>query len=183
MKAEPVEASMDATPRKRTSREISVVDLFLRILGVIGTLGSAMAMGTTSQTLSFFPQATQIRATYDDLPTFMFFVIANSVACGYLFLSLPLSIVSIVRSSAKIARVFLVVLDTVMMSLLTAGASASAAVVFLAHEGNNKANWSPICQQFDSFCERLSGCLIGSFVTVIMFIPLVIISAVVLSRS
>lgn len=48
-----------------------------------------------------------------------------------------------------------------MLALLTAGASAAAAIVYLAHKGNVRANWFAICQQFDSFCERISGSLIG----------------------
>lgn len=69
-----------------------------------------------------------------------------------------------------------------MLALLTAGASASAAIVYLAHKGNAKANWLSICQQFNSFCERISGSLVGSFGGVTLFILLILLSAVALSR-
>jgi uncharacterized protein (TIGR01569 family) len=46
-----------------------------------------------------------------------------------------------------------------MLALLTAGTSA---IMYLAHKGNMRANWFAFCQQFDSFCKRISGSLIGS---------------------
>lgn len=69
-----------------------------------------------------------------------------------------------------------------MLGLLTAGASASAAIVYLAHNGNTNTNWFAICRQFNSFCERISGSLIGSFVGVGVFILLILLSGLALSR-
>ncbi|KAK0574003.1 hypothetical protein LWI29_016822 [Acer saccharum] len=174
-----------ATPRKQSviTRVISILDLIMRIMGAIGTLASAVTMGTTYQTLPFTIQFNLVRAQYDDLPAFTFFVIANSVVCGYLVLvSLPFSIFHVIKSEAKISRIILLIFDTVMLGLLTAGASSAAAIVYLAHEGNSSANWSAICQQFYSFCERISGSLIGSFVTVIMLMLTIITSAIAISR-
>jgi hypothetical protein len=45
--------------------------------------------------------------------------------------------------------------------------------VYLAHKGNVRANWFVICQQFDSFCECISGLLIGSFAAMAIFIVLI----------
>ncbi|PKI36807.1 hypothetical protein CRG98_042756 [Punica granatum] len=141
-------------------------------------------MGTTNQTLPFFTQFMQFsRATYNDLPTFTFFVIANGIVCAYLVLSLLLSIFHVIRSAAVITRVVLIVFDTVMMALLMAGASAAAAIVYLAHKGNTKVNWFAICQQYDSFCGRISGSLVGSYFATIGLIMLIILSAVAISRS
>ncbi|KAL5761741.1 hypothetical protein ACOSP7_018005 [Xanthoceras sorbifolium] len=161
---------------------LSILDLILRIIGAIGTLASAIAMGTTTETLPVIIQFNLFRAEYDDLPTFTFFVVANSVVCGYLVLSIPVSIFHVIKSEAKISRIILLIFDTAMVALLTAGASAAAAIVYLAHKGNASANWSAICQQFDSFCERTSGSLIGSFGTVIILMLIIITSAVAISR-
>jgi len=67
-----------------------------------------------------------------------------------------------------------------MVELLTAGAAAATVVVYLAHKRN--ANWLAICQQFNNFCERISGSLIGSFASIIMIMLIIITSAVALSR-
>ena len=69
-----------------------------------------------------------------------------------------------------------------MLALLTAGASAAAAIVYLAHKGNVRANWFSICQQFDSFCERISGSLIGSFAAMVLLVVLITLSAFALAR-
>ncbi|TVU14180.1 hypothetical protein EJB05_37627, partial [Eragrostis curvula] len=68
------------------------------------------------------------------------------------------------------------------LALLTAGSSAAAAIVYLAHKGNVRANWFAICQQFDSFCERISGSLIGSFAAMVILIALITLSAFALAR-
>ncbi|XP_059640402.1 casparian strip membrane protein 3-like [Cornus florida] len=176
------EASKGSTPQSGVNRGVSILDFILRLIAIIGTLGSAVAMGTTDQTLPFVTQFIRFRADFDDFPAFMFFVIVNSIVCAYLALSLALSIFHIVRSSARPSRIFLICFDSAMLALLTAGASAAAAIVYLAHKGNAKANWFALCQQFQSFCERTSGSLIGSFGGILVFILLILLSAVALSR-
>ncbi|GFP90377.1 casparian strip membrane protein 1 [Phtheirospermum japonicum] len=156
------------------SRGVAVMDFILRLVAIIATLASAIAMGTTNQSLSFFTQFIRFRAKYSDLPTFTFFVVANSIASAYLILSLALSIFHIMKSGAQKSRA--------MLALLSAGASAAAAIVYLAHKGNTRTNWFAICQQFNSFCERTSASLIGSFGGMIVLILLILMSATSLSR-
>jgi uncharacterized protein (TIGR01569 family) len=74
------------------------------------------------------------------------------------------------------------ILVKAMLALVTAAASAAAAIVYLAHKGSARANWFAICQQFDSFCERTSGSLIGSFAAMVLLILLILISAIALAR-
>ncbi|KAG5621569.1 hypothetical protein H5410_006787 [Solanum commersonii] len=165
------------------NRGMSILDLFIRIIAIIATLGSAIAMGTTNETLPFFTQFVRFKAKYSDLPTFTFFVVANAIVSAYLVLSLGLSIYHIMRNRAQATRIALIFFDVAMLGLLTAGASASAAIVYLAHKGNTKTNWFPICQQYDSFCHRTSGSLVGSFAGVVLIILLVFLSAIALSRQ
>ncbi|XP_030547346.1 casparian strip membrane protein 3-like [Rhodamnia argentea] len=179
---EAAEASELQPPAQGLKKWMSILDFILRIVAAIGTLGSAIAMATTNETLRFFTQFIQFRAEYNDLPSFTFFVIANSLVCGYLVLSIPLSIFHIKRPALTITRIILIILDTAMMALLTAGGSAAAAIVYLAHNGNSSANWFAICQQFNSFCKRITGSLIGSFGATLALILLIILSAVVISR-
>ncbi|GMP28827.1 hypothetical protein CsSME_00004206 [Camellia sinensis var. sinensis] len=81
--------------------------------------------------------------------------------CAYLVVCLAISILHITRSAAQGTRVILIFFDTAMLTLLTAGASAATAVVYLAHKGHTRANWFAICQQFNS-CKHISGSLIVS---------------------
>lgn len=69
-----------------------------------------------------------------------------------------------------------------MMALLTGAASAAAAIVAVAHNGSTGANWLPICQQYRSFCGRISGSLIGSFISIIVLVLIIIVTSVAISR-
>ncbi|OVA08972.1 Uncharacterized protein family UPF0497 [Macleaya cordata] len=183
MKAEKsLEAGKASTPKRGVNRGLSIIDFILRIFALMGTLGSAIAMGTTSETLPFFTQFVRFKAEYNDLPTFTFFVAANAVVSVYLVLSLVLSIFHIVRAGSTKSRIILIFFDTAMLALLTAAASAAAAIVYLAHKGNARANWFAICQQFNSFCERISGSLIGSYAGMVLFILLILLSAIAISK-
>ncbi|KAK7400902.1 hypothetical protein VNO78_12211 [Psophocarpus tetragonolobus] len=176
------ETSEKAAPRKGLIRGLSILDFILRIVAAIGTLGSALTMGTTRETLPFATQFVRFRAVFKDLPTFVYFVTSNSIVCVYLVLSLVLSFFHIVRSAAVKSRVLLVFLDTVMFGLLTTGAAAAASIVYVAHYGNSSANWFPFCRQYNNFCERISGSLIGSFIAVVLFIILIFMSAISISK-
>ncbi|XWS23174.1 hypothetical protein CRYUN_Cryun29cG0098300 [Craigia yunnanensis] len=80
------EASTGATPAKLMISGVTILEFILRILAAAGTLGSAMAIGTTEETAPPFPKSIQLNAEYSDLPMLTFFVIANSVAYAYLVL-------------------------------------------------------------------------------------------------
>jgi uncharacterized protein (TIGR01569 family) len=70
-----------------------------------------------------------------------------------------------------------------MMGLLAAAASAATSIVYIAHYGNTQANWFPICQQYNSFCERISGSLIGSYIAVALFVIIILLSHIAISRN
>lgn len=78
-------------------------------------------------------------------------------------------------------RTFVVV--QAMMALTFMAASASAAIVYLAHNGNSSSNWLPVCQQFGDFCQGTSGAVVASFIAAALLMILVILSAFALKRS
>lgn len=69
-----------------------------------------------------------------------------------------------------------------MLALLTAAASSATAIVYLAHNGDSEANWVAICLRFDGFCQRISGSVVASFIGVVFFIVLVVMSALIMRR-
>ncbi|KAL8152939.1 hypothetical protein V2J09_010699 [Rumex salicifolius] len=161
-------------------RGIAILDFVVRLGAITAVLAATISMGTTEQTLPFFTQFFQFQASYDDLPTFNFFVIANAISSAYLVLSLPFSVVTIVNPLAKAPRLLLITFDAVAMTLTTSASGSGAAIVYLAHKGNVNANWVAICQQFDSFCQRISGSVVASFIAVVLMMGLVILSAIAL---
>ncbi|CAH2054035.1 unnamed protein product [Thlaspi arvense] len=163
-------------------RGLSIFDFLLRLAAIVAASVAAATMFTSDETLPFFTQFLQFQAGYDDLPTFQFFVIAMSMIAGYLVLSLPFSVVTIVRPLATAPRLLLLVLDTAALAFSTAAASSAAAISYLAHNGNQNTNWLPICQQFGDFCQKTSGSVVSSFVAVVFFAMLVVLSGVALKR-
>ena len=70
----------------------------------------------------------------------------------------------------------------VMMALTTSAASASAAIVYLAHTGDSSANWNPFCQQFGNFCQQVSSAVVASVVAATLLLSLVVVSAFALRK-
>ncbi|XP_072964431.1 casparian strip membrane protein 2-like [Typha angustifolia] len=168
--------------REGWKRCLAVLDFLLRVCAFAPTLAAAITMGTTDETLPFFTEHFQFHTNFADFPALTFFVVGNAIAAGYLVLSLPLSIVAICRPQASCPRLLLLIFDLIMVALTTAAASAAAAIVYLAHTGNTRANWIAICLQFESFCERTSGAVVGSFIAVVLFMLLVLMSALALRK-
>ncbi|XP_051114234.1 casparian strip membrane protein 1-like [Andrographis paniculata] len=164
------------------NRGIGIFDLILRICAAVTTLAAAVAMATAEETLPFFTQFFQFDAGYDDMPTFSFFVIAMAIVTGYLFLSVPFSIVCIIRPIATGPRMLLMLFDTMMLTLATSASAAAAAIVYLAHNGNSSANWLAICQLYSDFCQKVSGAAVAGFVGVGVLILLVLASAIAMRR-
>ncbi|OEL29785.1 Casparian strip membrane protein 1 [Dichanthelium oligosanthes] len=161
----------------RGSRCVALIDFVLRIGAFGPALAAAIATGTSDETLSVFTQFFQFHARFDDFPALLFFMVANAIAAGYLVLSLPFSAVVVLRPQAIGLRHLLLVCDTIIVAMLTAAAAAAAAIVNLAHSGNLRANWVPICMQFHGFCQRTSGAVVASFLAVLVFIFLIILGA------
>ncbi|CAJ2672753.1 unnamed protein product [Trifolium pratense] len=161
---------------------IAIMDFILRLGAVAAALGAAATMGMSDQTLPFFTQFFQFEASYDSFTTFQFFVISMALVAGYLVLSLPFSIVAIIRPHATGPRLFLIILDTVFLTLATSSGASAAAIVYLAHNGNQDTNWLAICNQFGDFCAQTSGAVVSSFVTVVILVVLIVMSALALGR-
>jgi uncharacterized protein (TIGR01569 family) len=163
-------------------RCLAVIDFLLRVAAFGPTLAAAISTGTADERLSVFTQFFQFHARFDDFTAFIFFMVANAVAAGYLVLSLPFSAVGIVRPKATGVRVFLLVCDVLIMSLLTAAGAAAAAIVYVAHWGSVRANWVPICMQFHGFCQRTSGAVVATFLAVLVLLVLILMAACSIRR-
>ncbi|GJN01274.1 hypothetical protein PR202_ga18527 [Eleusine coracana subsp. coracana] len=161
----------------RGSRCVALIDFVLRVAAFGPTLAAAIATATADETLSVFTEYFQFRARFDEFPALVFFMVANAVAAGYLVLSLPFSVAVFLRPHAIGLRLLLLVCDVIVFGLLAAAAAAAAAIVDLAHSGNLRANWVPICMQFHGFCQRTSGSVVASFLAVLVFMLLVILGA------
>lgn len=79
-------------------------------------------------------------------------------------------------------KVFDILFCQVALTLTTSAAAAAAAIVYLAHNGNSSSNWLAICNQFGDFCQGVSGAVVAAFVTVVVFVFLILMSALALRK-
>lgn len=63
---------LDAPMKRGVNKGVAVLDFILRLSAFVATLGAAIAMATTNETLPFFTQFLRFRAEYDDLPSFTY---------------------------------------------------------------------------------------------------------------
>uniref|UniRef100_A0A7N0VHH0 CASP-like protein n=1 Tax=Kalanchoe fedtschenkoi TaxID=63787 RepID=A0A7N0VHH0_KALFE len=179
-------AKLPATTTTRSGtglkKALSIFDFITRVCALVTTLAAAAAMATTEQDLPFFSQFLQFQASYDDFTTFSFFVVANAIVCGYLVLSFPFSIITIIRPHADGVRLLLLIVDMVMLTFTTAAASASADTVYLAHNGNPSTNWTGICSQYGDFCQQVSGATVACFISTVLFMAMMAMSAIALRQ-
>jgi len=70
----------------------------------------------------------------------------------------------------------------VFLTLATASAASAAAVVYLAHNGDQDTNWLAICNQFGDFCAQTSSAVVSSFVAVVVFVLLIVMSALAIGK-
>ncbi|KAI9072687.1 hypothetical protein K1719_045334 [Acacia pycnantha] len=169
-------------PLFKWKKGLAIVDFILRLGAIGATMGATALMGTNEQMLPFFTQFLQFHAQWNEFRMFQFFVVANGAVAGYLVLSLPLSVVCIVRPLAVAPRLLLIILDSVMMALVAAGASAAAAITYLIHNGSQDANWMAICSQFTDFCQVASEAVVVSFIAAMFFLCLILVSSLALKR-
>ncbi|CAN1848230.1 Casparian strip membrane protein 6 [Linum perenne] len=64
------EGKGSSTSKAGVKRGVAALDFILRLVAFVGTLGSAIMMATTNETLPFVTQFIRFRAEYNDLPTF-----------------------------------------------------------------------------------------------------------------
>eukprot|EP01018_Ginkgo_biloba_P017216 Gb_12162 [translate_table: standard] len=160
----------------RSHGSVGIFELLLRLLAVGATLAAAIVMGTNTQTISLL--TLQLRAKYSYSAALKFFVVANAIACAYSFLSLPITALKVLKKHSPIGTKFVLFLfDLVMVALVMAGASAATAIAYVGHKGNSHTRWAPICDTFDRFCDHVGGALVSSFIAVVIFMILTILSA------
>eukprot|EP00253_Pinus_taeda_P023380 PITA_23380 len=159
---------------QRVNRSFFVVDLILRLLAIGCTLSAAIVMGTNKQTV-ILPIVGPWPAKYQYSPAFVFFVVANAVACGYTLLSFIFSVTDKFPSST-LSAFLLSVTDLVMVALVSSGVSAATAIAYVGYKGNSHTQWRKICGIYDRFCHHGVEALVVSFVGLVIFMALSVMS-------
>eukprot|EP01018_Ginkgo_biloba_P017215 Gb_12158 [translate_table: standard] len=114
-------------------------DFLLRLLAVAATLAAAILMATDNQAISIAMGS--VRATYHYSPAFIFFVVANAIACCYSMLSLIHSIINVITSPSRSPfSIFMhFFFDLIIAAMLLAAACAAGTIAYLGIRGNSHA--------------------------------------------
>ncbi|XP_022987446.1 CASP-like protein 1F1 [Cucurbita maxima] len=151
--------------------------IILRASVISSTLAATWTLITAKQSVVIFGFTLDARYSYSS--AFKFFAIANAVACGFCLLSVCFVFISTrqLALGSRQRNFFFFVHDLLMMGLVLSGCAAATAIGFVGRYGNTHTGWSPICDQFGKFCNRITISIAISYFAVLCLLILTIISA------
>lgn len=151
--------------------------IILRALVISSTLAATFLILSANQSLLIFGIPFHARYTYSS--AFIFFAFANAIASAFCFLSACFLFLSTPRfPSGSTTNYYIFFLhDLLIMALLLAGCSSATAIGYVGKYGNSHAGWSPICDHFGKFCNRLTTSLAISYFALLCLLILIILSA------
>eukprot|EP00268_Persea_americana_P050599 TRINITY_DN5513_c0_g1_i2.p1 TRINITY_DN5513_c0_g1~~TRINITY_DN5513_c0_g1_i2.p1 ORF type:complete len:213 (-),score=16.07 TRINITY_DN5513_c0_g1_i2:120-683(-) len=154
-------------------------DFLLRILAMAATLVAALVMGLAKETETvpivlipgtaplFVPVPAKMRYS----SSFVYFVVANAIACAYSAFSLLVTIGG--RRGPRALALGITILDVIMVALLFSGNGAATSFGLLGYNGNSHVGWNKVCNTFEKFCRNVMASLIVSLIGSIMYVVLV----------
>ncbi|WVY90103.1 hypothetical protein V8G54_035617 [Vigna mungo] len=105
-----------------------------------------------------------------------YLVHANGICAGYSLLSVVF--IALPRLSSSMPRNWtFFLLDQVLTYLILGAGAASMEVLYLAEKGNPTTGWSSACSAFGLFCHKVTASIAITFVAVICYVFLSLISS------
>lgn len=170
-------------------RSVRGSDVILRFLAFALTLVAAIVVGVDKQTKlvsmtvasTLPPISVPVTAKWHYMSAFVYFVVANAVACAYAALSLLLVLAT--RGAKKGLGLMIITLDLVMVALLFSSGGAALAVGLIGYEGNSHVQWNKVCNVFGRFCNQVAGAVVVSLLGSAVFLLLVLLAAINLHKK
>ncbi|ESW13972.1 hypothetical protein PHAVU_008G242000 [Phaseolus vulgaris] len=113
--------------------------------------------------------------SYTDLSAFRYLVHMNGICAGYSLFSVIFAALPSLSSMPINWTLFL--LDQVLTYLILGAGAVSMEVLYLAEKGNSATTWSSACRAFGSFCDKVTASIAITFVVVICYVLLSLISS------
>lgn len=164
---------------KRTFRGFDVV---LRFLAVGLCLAAAVLLGVNKQSTtvpvtlvpSLPPVNVPVTAKWHYLSAFVFFVVANAIACAHSLISMIIALAN--KGGNKGIATFVMLADLVMVALLFSSLGAAVSIGLMGYKGNTHVQWKKVCNVFDRFCDRAIVALALSAAAALIFFILVVLA-------
>ncbi|KAM7258814.1 hypothetical protein ACFE04_014555 [Oxalis oulophora] len=162
----------------------SKVDAILRMSLFVSSLVAVIVMVTSQQTKNIYVAAYNIQvpilAKYNQVPAFIYFVVALAVASFYGITTTLL--VTLKPSLSTKLSLQIVFLDTVLLSIVVAAIGATGGVGYIGEYGNKYTGWDKICNTYGSYCKQVLGSLLVSIFSAVILIFIVLCSFISLSK-
>ncbi|XP_049349451.1 CASP-like protein 1F1 [Solanum verrucosum] len=168
------EVKIKHNPSPKTQKVMLIFQIILRILGFAFCLGAVWRIMTSKQVLFLGLDA---RYTYS--PSMKFFAYANIIGCTSSVVSLFLVLICCYKKHLHSNKYFfyLFLHDLFVFGLLVAGCAAATSIGYVGKYGQKHSGWNPICTFVPKFCHKATLSLILSYIAIIFYLCLTIISA------
>ncbi|XVF18312.1 hypothetical protein REPUB_Repub11eG0010600 [Reevesia pubescens] len=113
--------------------------------------------------------------SYSDLGAFRYLVHANGICAGYSLLSAI--IVAMPRPSTMPRAWTFFFLDQILTYIILAAVAVSSELLYLANKGDAAITWGAACGTFAGFCHKATTSVIITFVVVVCYVMLSLISS------
>ncbi|XP_022718081.1 CASP-like protein F16 [Durio zibethinus] len=113
--------------------------------------------------------------SYSDLGAFKYLVHANGICAGYSLLSAIIA--AIPRPSTKPRAWTFFLLDQICTYIILGAGAVSTELLYLAKKGDAAITWSAACGTFSGFCHKATTSVIITFIVVICYAVLSLISS------
>ncbi|KAL2229829.1 UNVERIFIED_CONTAM: CASP-like protein 1E2 [Sesamum indicum] len=174
--------STNTTTRVANKRNLRGWDLVLRFLALSLSLAAAVVLGvdkeSTTVAMTLVPTLPAVNvpvtAKWHYLSAFVFFVVANAIACAHAAISLLLALAN--KGGNKGISLMIVLFDLVMVALLFSSFGAALAIGLMGYEGNSHVQWKKVCNVFDKFCNQAAAAFGLSGAATVAFFLLVVLA-------
>ncbi|XP_076956348.1 CASP-like protein 1E2 [Bidens hawaiensis] len=164
-------------------------DFSVRFIALALTLVAAVLLGVDKETTtvsvtivsSLPPLDLPVTAKWTEMSAFVYFVIANAIACSYGATSLILMLVA--RGRSKLVALVVTILDLVMVGLLFSVVGATSSIGLIGYNGNSHVHWDKVCNVFDKFCHQVAVAIFVSFAGSIAYLLLIVLAALKLHKK
>ncbi|KAH6808769.1 hypothetical protein C2S51_026552 [Perilla frutescens var. frutescens] len=137
-------------------------DAVLRFFALALSLTAAVVLGIDKETKTvpvmlvpdLPPMNVSLTSKWHYLSAFVFFVVANAIACGYAAISL---ILTLIMNGKKGITMMIIFFDLVMVALLFSSVGAAAAIGIMGYKGNSHVQWNKVCNVFEKFCAQAAA--------------------------
>lgn len=158
---------VDEAPR-RAHRAHHCLDFLLRVLTALATGAAIATILKSNQSVHSATGALTARARWKDFGSFKWFLLANAIVCAYSILAALASLIGVCTRRGPLSLTPITWLtflaDFLLTNALMSAAASATTIAWIGYKGQNNARWYSQCGVVRSFCHRVAGALIASYV-------------------